>query len=88
MTKLSRIEAFLGAEYFDKSAVSHLFEIENNRKLHTDGWMNSFKNISVDFYRKGEIGDYKNHFISDNLITFQKWENELIGVEDNTSKVI
>jgi hypothetical protein len=50
--------------------------------------MNSFKNISVDFYRKGEIGDYKNHFISDNLITFQKWENELIGVEDNTSKVI
>jgi len=75
--EISNIQLFLGQYAFNVDAVKELNSIENNRNKFTEEWMESFKKAGGDFYRKGEIDDYKNYFSEAQLNTFNVWLKEM-----------
>ncbi|MFT2091647.1 sulfotransferase domain-containing protein [Paraglaciecola sp. 2405UD69-4] len=75
--EINKIRVFLDGTNFSCDKVAHLNNIKNNRKFHTDKWMDAFKSAGGDFYRKGIIGDYKNYFSEIQLKEFDTWLTDL-----------
>lgn len=77
--ELLRIEDFLGKHCFNAKSATSMYSIEANRKVNSEGWMKVFKENGTDFYRKGEVGDYKNFFKAEEEQVFSEWTDELIA---------
>lgn len=59
--EVKRLLSFLGSDKpFEELA--HLYDLKTNKKVGTKPWMEIFEEKGSGFYRKGVIGDFKNHF--------------------------
>lgn len=74
---VSELFLFLGIADVNMANLAPIANLDTNRERFTREWMRPFRDFGMSFYRKGVVGDWKNHFDSQDLLMFNQWMDEL-----------